>query len=58
MGYGRPPWDFKGDAIYQLSLVKIEEVRDMIATFLNGTHHDKQLHFWGVPSQRSVFYHC
>ena len=27
MGYGNPPWDFKGQALYQLSLVKVEEVR-------------------------------
>lgn len=26
MGYGNPPWDFKGQALYQLSLVKVEEV--------------------------------
>jgi hypothetical protein len=26
MGYGPPPWLFKGQALYQLSLVKVEEV--------------------------------
>jgi hypothetical protein len=28
MGYGQAPWEFKGQALYQLSLVKIEEVFD------------------------------
>lgn len=26
MGYSDPPWEFKGKALYQLSLVKVEEV--------------------------------
>jgi hypothetical protein len=25
MGYDHPPWEFKGRALYQLSLVKVEE---------------------------------
>lgn len=27
MGYGEAPWVFKGRALYQLSLVRVEEVR-------------------------------
>ena len=27
MGYGEAPWDFRGRALYQLSLVRVEEVR-------------------------------
>lgn len=26
MGYGEAPWEFRGRALYQLSLVKVEEV--------------------------------
>jgi hypothetical protein len=27
MGYGSAPWEFRGQALYQLSLVRSEEVR-------------------------------
>ena len=27
MGYGEAPWEFRGRALYQLSLVRVEEVR-------------------------------
>ncbi|KAL4515539.1 hypothetical protein Ndes2437B_g06973 [Nannochloris sp. 'desiccata'] len=30
MGYGKAPWNFKGQALYQLSLVKIEEARKFV----------------------------
>ena len=29
MGYGEAPWEFRGRALYQLSLVRVEEVRGM-----------------------------
>ena len=35
MGYGNAPWEFKGKALYQLSLVRLEEVRHIV-TFLNS----------------------
>lgn len=38
MGYGSPPWIFKGHAIYQLSLVKLEEVMIQFCVSLTMCH--------------------
>ena len=35
MGYCRPPWHFSGQALYQLSLVRVEEVRSLLGPALS-----------------------
>ena len=52
MGYSDPPWEFKGKALYQLSLVKVEEVNFLA---LKTTDADIQFKYHGDASSMEQY---